>query len=383
MEENKEQEYEDNQETSNVSSQQAEGQEPEVGPSEEVKRSQKWAVAGVVVIAVFVMSAAFVLYIVNQSEDEEEKPAPAESEVEEDEDVIKFGLLPLHIPTKMSDRFGALESYINESTDLKVKMKYYPTEGELGGYSAAVRDFIDGEIGFVYLAPVTTIQAYGNVGDQMEVLVCGERYNGSATYQGDLIVREDSPYQSVRDLEGEPVAGTSISSTSGNLMPSAMLIEEGIDAESFFVSIDEDKEGGLSYLGSHDKAVDALLSGLVEGAFVNEQTMHKFMEDGAEIRSIWRHDPVPEFPISANKNVVTEEEIEQFYEAVLENEEMDSKAYERIDADYNRFVDVSIDDYLPVKKAIDNVHGEIFYDLERWGNDDEEEKEEGNNDTEE
>ncbi|MGM0482747.1 MAG: phosphate/phosphite/phosphonate ABC transporter substrate-binding protein, partial [Patescibacteria group bacterium] len=378
MEENKEQEkkYEESPEVSNENSFHGEGQgfDNNTPPQNEVKRSQKWAIGGVIVIAVFVMSAAFILYTLNQTEDEAEV-VQTESEDEENEDVIEFGLLPLHIPSKMSDRFGALENYINENTDIEVKMKYYPTEGELGGYSAAVQDFIDGEIGFVYLAPVTTIQAYGNIGDEMEVLVCGERYDGSATYQGDLIVREDSPYQSVKDLEGKPVAGTSISSTSGNLMPSAMLIEEGIDPETFFVSVDEDKEGGLSYLGSHDKAVEALLSGLVDGAFVNEQTMYKFMEDGAEIRSIWRHDPVPEFPISANKNVVSEEEIDQFYKAVLENEDIEPKVYERIDADYNRFVDVSIEDYLPVKNAIDRVHGEVFYDLEEWGKDPEDREE--------
>jgi phosphonate transport system substrate-binding protein len=261
----------------------------------------------------------------------------------------------------MLNRFGALENYLNEYTSMNIKMKFYPTEGELGGFSAVVQDFIDGNIGFVFLAPVTTIQAYGNIGDDMEVLACGERYTGSPTYQGDLLVLEDSPYQSVWDLEDKKVAGTSVSSTSGNLMPSAMLIKEGIDPSTFFA------DGGLNYLGSHDKAVEALLRGVVDACFVNEQTMGKFLEDSAPIRSIWRHDPVPEFPFSANKTVVSDEQIEEMRSALLSSIETDPLIHERVDANYNRFVAVSIEDYLPIKEAIDAVHGETFYDLDVWG----------------
>jgi phosphonate transport system substrate-binding protein len=271
-----------------------------------------------------------------------------------------MGVLPLQNPTEMLNRFGALENYLNEYTSMNIKMKFYPTEGELGGFSAVVQDFIDGNIGFVFLAPVTTIQAYGNIGDDMEVLACGERYTGSPTYQGDLLVLESSPYQSIWDLEGKKVTGTSVSSTSGNLMPSAMLIKEEIDPDTFF-------DGGMQYLGSHDKAVEALLREVVDGAFVNEQTMEKFLENDAPIRSIWRHAPVPEFPISANKNVLSEEQIEEVRSALLSSVEVDPLIHERVDANYNRFVAVSIEDYLPLKEAIDAVHGEIFYDLETWG----------------
>lgn len=375
-EEKNEQEFNDQEVDGFSQEEQTQENQSDLLPEEPKGSPIKLVIAGVLVILAIIVSAVIVIFMLNTTGDrnDEENTDNGTEAVEDPEGTIYFGVLPLQNPTEMLNRFGALETYLNENTDMNIKMRFYPTEGELGGFSAVVKDFINDEIGFVFLAPVTTIQAYGNIGDQMEVLACGERYDGSATYQGDLLVREDSSYQSVWDLEGEPVAGTSISSTSGNLMPSAMLIEEGIDAETFFVSIDEDKEGGLSYLGSHDKAVEALLSGLVEGAFVNEQTMYKFLEDGADVRSIWRHDPVPEFPISANKNVVTDEQIEQFYEAVLENEDMDSKVYTRMDADYNRFVNVSIDDYLPVKKAIDAVHGETFYDLERWGKDEEDEE---------
>ncbi len=331
----------------------------EEGPKQDPK---KWIVGGVVVLAIIVLITALVFFVTKEDPVEPIDPVtPVENDDENDEDLIYMGVLPLQNPTEMLNRFGALENYLNEETDLNVEMKFYPTEGELGGFSAVVQDFIDGNVGFVFLAPVTTIQAYGNIGDDMEVLACGERYTGSPTYQGDLLVLEDSPYQSVWDLEGKKVAGTSVSSTSGGLMPEGMLIDEGIDSSTFF------EDGGLTYLGSHDKAVEALLREVVDGAFVNEQTMGKFLENDAPIRSIWRHDPVPEFPISANKNVVTEEQVDTMREALLKSHEVDPLIHERVDSNYNRFVAVDIEDYLPVKEAIDTVHGEVFYDLEVWG----------------
>ncbi len=336
---------------------------------------QKWVIGGIIVFALIVLVTALVVLLGGQNGsvavNDELDPLPAN----DDEDAIIFGVLPLQNPTEMLNRFGALENYLNEYTDMNIKMKFYSTEGELGGFSAVVGDFINDELGFVFLAPVTTIQAYGNIGDQMEVIACGERYDGSPTYQGDLLVLENSPYQSVRDLQGKSVAGTSISSTSGGLMPEGMLKAEGIDSKTFFVDLNGEV-GGISYLGSHDKAVEALLTGVVEAAFVNEQTMDKFLSDGAEIRSIWRHDPVPEFPISANRNVVSEEQIQQMREVLLDSYNVDPLIHQRVDKNYNRFVAVSIEDYLPVQEAIDNVFGSLFYDLDRWGKEQEEDEDE-------
>lgn len=331
-------------------------EEPEQDP-------KKWILGGVIVLAIIILIATLVFFVTKEEPVEPVTPVvPANEEEEEEEgDVIYMGVLPLQNPSEMLNRFGALENYLNEYTDLNIEMKFYPTEGELGGYTAVVKDFVEGNIGLVFLAPVTTIQAYGNIGDDMEVLACGERYTGSPTYQGDLLVLEDSPYQSVWDLEGKKVAGTSVSSTSGGLMPEGMLIEEGIDSSTFFA------DGGLNYLGSHDKAVEALLREVVDGAFVNEQTMGKFLEDNAPIRSIWRHAPVPEFPISANRSVLSDEQIEEVRNAILSSYEVDPLIHERVDAGYNKFVAVSIEDYLPVKEAIDSVHGEVFYDLNAWG----------------
>jgi phosphonate transport system substrate-binding protein len=273
------------------------------------------------------------------------------------ERVRVLGVLPLHNPTVMLDRFGALENYLNENTDLNIKMKFYPTEGELGGFSAVVKDVAEGVVDFAFLASVTTVQA--NANGPVIPIACAQR-DGSPTYQGDLVVKIDSPYQTTFDLKGKKVAGTSVSSTSGNLMPLKGLAKLGIDPNTYF-------DGGIQYLGSHDKALEAVSRDLVDAAYVNEHTFFKFVREGSQLRSIWRHPPVPEFPFVVNTDNVSQEEIDIFVKALLLAHESDPKIVTRIDDDYEKFVEIAWEDYIPTKEAVDEAYGEIFYDLNSWG----------------
>ncbi len=315
-------------------------------------------ILAVVAVAIFVVKGGFF----GRKSNEVLPVLPSNNAVNEEEEDNKekvhyIGILPLHNPSMMLDRFGALENYLNENTNLNVKMRFYPTEGDLGGYTAVVKDVAEGRVSFAFLASVTTVQANGN--GPVIPIVCAEK-DGSPTYRGDLVVKTSAPFQKIEDLQGKKVSGTSVSSTSGGLMPNAYIQSLGINSDEYF-------DGGLQYLGSHDKALEAILRGVIDAAFVNEQTLFKFQKEGSQLRSIWRHDPVPEFPFVVNTEKVSQSEIDEFVGALLKAHEVDQKTLTRIDADYERFVKIGWEDYLPIKEAVDKVHGEIFYDLEKWG----------------
>lgn len=326
---------------------------------------KSWFVLGAVILVLIMVALGFTIaksgFLGGESGPEKVETAPV-TEVQtqnqsEEERTYLVGILPLHNPTVMLDRFGALENYLNENTSLNVKMRFYPTEGELGGFSAVVKDVAEGEVDFAFLASVTTVQA--NANGPVVPIACAEK-DGSPTYQGDLVVKSDSPYQNTLDLKGKKVAGTSVSSTSGNLMPLKGLAELGIDPNTYF-------DGGIQYLGSHDKALEAVSRSLVDAAYVNEHTFYKFTKEGSQLRSIWRHPPVPEFPFVVNTDKVSQEDVDVFVRALLSAHEFDPNIVTRIDADYERFVEISWEDYIPTKEAIDEAYGEIFYDLDSWG----------------
>jgi phosphonate transport system substrate-binding protein len=270
---------------------------------------------------------------------------------------IIMGILPLRNPTDMLDRFGATEAYLRDKTGLDIELKFYPTEGELGGYTQVVKDITSGAIGLAYLAPVTIVQAHG-VNENVVPFACAQK-KGSPTYQGDLVVLADSEYQTIEDLEGKKVTGTSKSSTSGNLFPSAMLIEKGIDKETFF-------DGGMQYLGSHDKAIEAVIAGTMDAAFINEATFNKYNTEG-QFRSIWKHDSVAEFPFVVNTEVVDEQTLNTIKDALFVMHETHLDALNTITSGYEKWVAISWDDYSAAKEACDFVHGEALYDLDNWG----------------
>ena len=266
-----------------------------------------------------------------------------------------MGVLPLRKPSEMLKRFAGVENFLQKETGLDIKLKLYPTTGYTGGYTAIVRDVANGTIDFAWLASVTCVQAHES--GPVIPFVCPQKA-GSPTYYGHLAVKVGSPYQSLEDLKGKKVAGTSASSTSGNLMPTAWLKDQGIDKFKYF--------GAFEYLGRHDNACLAVISGQFAACFVNEATLDSFNKDKVQLRSIWRQAAVPEFPMCVNTESVDTETLEKVKAALLIMHEKDKEALTAVSKKYDKWVTISWEDYLGIKKTVDIVHGPKFYDLDYW-----------------
>ncbi len=318
---------------------------------------------------IFFAGGFFVLGLINKTNTQKttsnQPAAPPVANTENDqleqerdqdkEETYYMGILPLRNPSTMLERFSGVEKYLNEKTGLNIKLKLYPTSGSVGGYTAVVKDVTSGKIQFAFLAPVTITQAHET--GPVEPFACAQK-EGSPVYYGHIVVRKDSSYQKIEDLQGKPVCGTSASSTSGNLMPSAMLIEKGIDKMTYFQPFE--------FLGSHDKAAEAVLAGTMEAGFINEMTFDKYKEQDAGLRSIWRHDAVPEFPFCANVQEVDQATINKVKNALLTMHETNLEDIQAVEPKYEKWVPIEWESYLVTKEAIDRVHGEIFYDLDKW-----------------
>lgn len=270
-----------------------------------------------------------------------------------DNEVIRFGLLPVNQPETMIKRFQPLIDYLERETGLRFQLQTYSTGSKSGGYDAAVRGLLDGDTPFAYLAPVTIAQARHHDA-AVEPVVCAVR-GGSPTYVGQIAVRRDSDIQSPEDLIGRRVIGASPSSTSGNLMPSGMLLERGLDKSQF---------AAMDFAGGHDKAARAALGGGYDAAWINDKSFQRFKDEGGGLRAVWVHDPVPEFPITVNARFVRPEVLEAVKSALLRMHTRDAAAIRAIDPKYEKWVAIRWDDYAPVKKTIDAVHGPGFYALQ-------------------
>lgn len=267
-------------------------------------------------------------------------------------DTIRFGVLPVNQPDVMIKRFSPLISYLEKETGLDFELVTYATGSKSGGYTATVKNLISGDTPIAYLAPVTISQARHH-DRRIEPLVCAVR-GGSPTYVGEIAVRKDSDIKTVEDLIGRRVVGASPSSTSGNLLPSGMLIEKGISKRQFAV---------MDFAGGHDKAANGVLEGKYDAAWINDKNFQKFKDKGIGLRAIWVHAPVPEFPITVNTRFLSKETVAKIRAALLKMDTSDLAALQSIDPKYEKWTRISWKDYQPVKDTIDKVHGKDFYAL--------------------
>jgi phosphonate transport system substrate-binding protein len=94
----------------------------------------------------------------------------------------------------------------------------------------------------------------------LELLAMPQAY-GVATYRAYVIVPSGSRAAGLDDLRGKTFAYTDPQSNSGCLAPRYMLSQRGEDPETFF--------GKTVYLRTHDKSIEAVAEGLVDGAAVD------------------------------------------------------------------------------------------------------------------
>ena len=81
------------------------------------------------------------------------------------------------------------------------------------------------------------------------------------SYKSYIIISKDNPAESIEDLQGQTFAFTDPLSLSGRIYPVAAINTLGHTTDSFFKK--------TFYTGSHDKSIEAVATGLADGAAVD------------------------------------------------------------------------------------------------------------------
>ena len=101
--------------------------------------------------------------------------------------------------------------------------------------------------------------------------------HGRTTYQSYIIVPTASPAREVPELSGKRFAFTDDLSLSGFGYPSHLLRKMGADAGTFF--------GSVTFTHSHDRSIDAVAKGVVDGAAVDSLVYDELVRSSAEVRA--------------------------------------------------------------------------------------------------
>ena len=161
-----------------------------------------------------------------------------------DPSTLVFAYTPVEDPAVYQNIFKPLTDYLGRCTGKRVV--YYPVQSNSAEIEAMrsgrlhIAGFSTGPTGFaVNMAGAVPFAAKGTA----------EQVRG---YQLAMVVKKDSPYQSLADLKGKKIAHTAPSSNSGHLAPLALFPEQGLKPGADYQPV---------FSGGHDKTILGVRAG--------------------------------------------------------------------------------------------------------------------------
>lgn len=212
-------------------------------------------------------------------------------------DKIIVALEPDKDPDAMLEDRASLQTYMTEATGKKV-------ETIIPISSAVIYEGLrNGSIDVAYLSATAAAKL---VEDGIIDLLLAELIDGHPYYESYWITLKESPYESIQDLKGKPIAFSSRTSTSGFLIPVWDLFkQELIDLENgpegFF------GEGNVFYGVGYVSAAERVLEGSAEAAAVSYYVLDKDKHlDEAQrdrLRMLDKQGPVPSHVVVVRKSL--------------------------------------------------------------------------------
>ncbi len=203
-----------------------------------------------------------------------------------DFDVLRWGLIPADDAAEMLRQYEPVVEYLEGELGLDIEVKV------TNDYTAAILAMKNKHIEMAWFGPFSYVLAAEQAG--AEAIVNGVRRDtGKSTYRTVFITRADSGIETLDDLVGRTFAFVDPASTSGNLIPRKVLLENGIDPDRAFSTV--------YYAGTHNAVQLAVQNGTVDAGADSDTSYYRMMNAG-EIDPdvnviIHESDPIPGSPI--------------------------------------------------------------------------------------
>ena len=192
---------------------------------------------------------------------------------------LKFGFTPVLSEPEMRSEFEPLMTYLSENIGQKVTLYIAKDYGDLR------TQMEKGSVDIGSFSPFAYVDAAK--GGKIRI-IAQSIIEGSATYRGIIIARQGSGIRSISDLKRKRFAFVDPKSASGYLYPRAMLIEKGINPETFFSE--------KIFAGSHDKVIAAVLEGRVDAGAIYDGALGVAQRSGVStgnLITLASSDPIP------------------------------------------------------------------------------------------
>jgi phosphonate transport system substrate-binding protein len=226
----------------------------------------------------------------------------AKADWREEVPVFRIGILGGALGEHQLKAFACLDQLVEQTMQLQTELYTSPN------YDGVMQGLLDDALDTAWLGAASYAGVYLRDPDAVEPLVAVKQEDGSVGYHSVLVVRADSPYQTLDDLRGRSVMFTDRDSTSGFLVPNFELSREGYPLRHF---------GSFGFSGSHPATVDSVLNGQFDAGVTwtsgigryedgySRGNLHRMVERGqlnmSDLRILWTSSLIAEGPVVVRK----------------------------------------------------------------------------------
>lgn len=176
---------------------------------------------------------------------------------------LTLGVLPYLPAADLHQRFAPLAHYLGARLGRPMVISVATNN------DALVRDVGEDKVDLAYIGPAPYIKMVGAYGAKH--LLGRLEVNGRPTYTGMLVVRSDSPVQTVADLRGKKMAAADRVSTAGFVLPHYLLRKAGLDVADL---------NTVEFVGGHKNVALGVLFGAFDVGGLKNEVFEEYRDRG-------------------------------------------------------------------------------------------------------
>ena len=135
---------------------------------------------------------------------------------------IRIGVRGSEEDPMVLKRWDALERHLSDAAGVPVKIY------QASDYNGVIQAMASGQIEMASMGAGSFANLYSQIGDMAVPIATKRDSHGLRGYYSSIVVRSDSNYHSIEDLQGKSLAFIDFNSTSGYIYPRWMMRNEGI-----------------------------------------------------------------------------------------------------------------------------------------------------------
>lgn len=221
-----------------------------------------------------------------------------------EKETLVIAVQPSATQGELSAQASELEEFLEERVDADIELRFPTT---YAGVIEALR-FGHADAAFMSAWPASLASKHADaevVLAEVRDVTIGDDKVQEPFYYSYWVVRADSSYKSLEDLEGEDVAFPSQLSTSGYVAPVARLVQLGlIDEASESQADPDDYFGSVLFAGGYSQAWEALKAGQVEVSVIAgdvPEDLYREVLDNSKI--LEEQGPIPSHAVVFSKDL--------------------------------------------------------------------------------